>query len=118
MNPTVGAIGWTLIHFCWQAAVIAAFYRGLSLLAARWSSNTRYLLALGALLLMLATAVGTFGFEMQSIASAPDDQRTGTLMVPHTISPVITARSEMAKPVAALQSTSTGLTSSGLLVFV
>jgi beta-lactamase regulating signal transducer with metallopeptidase domain len=118
MNPTVGAIGWTLIHFCWQAAVIAAFYRSLGVLAARWSSNARYLLALGALLLMLATAVGTFGFEMQSIAFTPDDPGTGTLMVPHTFSPVITARSEMAKPVAASQPTSTGLTSSSLLVSI
>ena len=118
MNPTMGAMGWTLIHFCWQAAVIAAFYRSLGLLAARWSSNARYLLALGALLMMLAVAVGTFGFEMQSIASATDDPGTKTLTVPHTISPVITARSEMANPVAALQPTTIGLTSSGLLMFV
>jgi beta-lactamase regulating signal transducer with metallopeptidase domain len=118
MNPTVGAIGLTLIHFCWQAAVIAAFYRSLSLLAARWSSNARYLLALGALLLMLATAVGTFGFEMQSIAFVHDDPGTGTLMVPHTFSPVITARSELAKPVAALQPPSAGLASSSLLMSI
>ena len=118
MNPTVEAIGWTLIHFCWQAAVIAASYRILSLLAARWSSNTRYLLALGALLLMLTTAVGTFGFEMQSIALAADDPGTGTSMVPHTFSPVVTARTAVANPASVLEPTSTALTSSSLLISI
>ena len=118
MNPTVGAIGWTLIHFCWQAAVIAASYRILSLLAARWSSNTRYLLALGALLLMFATAVGTFGFEMHSNASLSEAPGTKTRRVPDTFSPVITAGSELAKPVAGLPPTSSDLTSSSLMMSV
>jgi beta-lactamase regulating signal transducer with metallopeptidase domain len=118
MNPTVVAIGWTLIHFCWQAASIAAFYRCLSLLAGRGSSNTRYLLALGALLLMAATAVGTFGFEMQSKASRSEAPETRTWMVPDTFSPVITARSEPAKPGSAGQPASSDLTSSSLMMSV
>ena len=72
MTHTVQAIAWTLIHFCWQAAAIAAAYRGLSLLTARCSSNTRYLLALGALLVMLAASVATFALEMQGDAVAYD----------------------------------------------
>jgi hypothetical protein len=70
MTHTVQAIAWTLIHFCWQAAAIAAAYRGLSLLTARCSSNTRYLLALSTLLLMLAASVVTFAFEMQGDSAA------------------------------------------------
>jgi beta-lactamase regulating signal transducer with metallopeptidase domain len=70
MTPTVQAIAWTLIHFCWQAAAIAVIYRGLSALAARRSSNTRYLLALGALLLILANSIATFAFEMQTAPAA------------------------------------------------
>ena len=66
MTHTVQTLAWTLIHFCWQAAAIALLYRGLSALAARRSSNTRYLLALGALMLMLATSIATFAFEMQT----------------------------------------------------
>jgi beta-lactamase regulating signal transducer with metallopeptidase domain len=65
MTPTVQAIAWTLIHFCWQAAAIAAVYRALSLFAERRSSNTRYLLALGALLMMIVASVATFAFEMR-----------------------------------------------------
>jgi hypothetical protein len=70
MTPTVQAIAWTLIHFCWQAAAIALFYRGLSALAARCSSNPRYLLALGSLLLMLAASIATLAFEMRSTPAA------------------------------------------------
>jgi len=70
MTHTVQAIAWTLIHFCWQAAAIAAAYRGLSLLTARCSSNTRYLLALSTLLLMLAASLVTFAFEMQGDSAA------------------------------------------------
>jgi beta-lactamase regulating signal transducer with metallopeptidase domain len=72
MTHIVQAIAWTLIHFCWQAAAIAAAYRGLSLLTARCSSNTRYLLALGALLVMLAASAATFAFEMQGETAAYD----------------------------------------------
>ena len=70
MTHTVQAIAWTLIHFCWQGAVIASVYRGLSLIAARRSSNARYLLALSALLLMLAASVATFAIEMRAEPSS------------------------------------------------
>jgi beta-lactamase regulating signal transducer with metallopeptidase domain len=73
MTHTVQAIALTLIHFCWQAAAIAVIYRGLSLLATRCASNTRYLLALGSLLLMIAASIGTFAFEMQSESTIPAD---------------------------------------------
>jgi beta-lactamase regulating signal transducer with metallopeptidase domain len=118
MNPTVEAIGWTLIHFCWQAAAIAAFYRCLSLLAARGSSNTRYLLALGTLLLMAATAVGTFAFEMHSKASLPEAPGTRTSVMPDSFSQLITARSEPAMPGSAWQPASPDLTRSRLLMSV
>jgi beta-lactamase regulating signal transducer with metallopeptidase domain len=118
MNPTMEAIGWTLIHFCWQAAAIAALYRCLSMLAGRRSSNTRYLLALGALLLMVATAAGTFGFEIDSKASWSEAPGTRTWMLPGTFSPVITARSEPAGPGPARQPASSDFTSSRLMMSV
>jgi beta-lactamase regulating signal transducer with metallopeptidase domain len=90
MTPTVQAIAWTLIHFCWQAAVIAAAYRALSLLAERRSSNTRYLLALGALLLMIAASVATFAFEMRAGASSTAVRETVNALETYTISPVTT----------------------------
>ena len=112
MNPTVEAIGWTLIHFCWQAAAIAAAYRGLSLLMVRRSSNARYLLALGALMLMLTASVITFAFEMNSNASLSEALGAGKLMAPYTFSPVVTPGSEPGKLVASVQPTAAGSASS------
>jgi beta-lactamase regulating signal transducer with metallopeptidase domain len=98
MTPTVQAIAWTLIHFCWQAAAIAAVYRALSLLAARRSSNTRYLLALGALLLMVLASVATFAFEMRASASPITVPGTVKAFETYTFSPDTTL------PSAAMQS--------------
>ena len=69
MTLTVQALAWTLIHFFWQAAAIAAVYRGLSMIAARRSSNANYLLALCALLLMLAASMATFAYEFRSLSA-------------------------------------------------
>ncbi len=61
------SLGWTLIHFCWQAAAIALTYKFGELLVSRdtrsSSSHTRYLLALVALLSMFVAATGTFVYE-------------------------------------------------------
>ena len=56
MTHTIQAIAWTLIHFCWQAAAVAVLYRLISMAFARKTSQTRYVLAVSALLLMLACA--------------------------------------------------------------
>jgi len=69
MTQIPQAIAWTLIHFCWQAAIIAAAFRIISIPIARHPSQTRYLVALSALLLMLGSAIGTFAFEMRSDAT-------------------------------------------------
>jgi len=66
MTHTLEATALTLIHFCWQAAVIAGLYRMVSLAFARRSSQVRYVLALSALLAMLGAAVFTFVWEMRS----------------------------------------------------
>ena len=69
MTRTIEATAWTLIHFCWQAAVIAGAWRILSIGIARRASQVRYVAALAALLVMPAAAVFTFAWEMQSPAS-------------------------------------------------
>ncbi len=70
MTQLPQAIAWTLIHFCWQAAAIAAAYRLMSAAIARRSSQTRYLVALSALLLMVGAAVVTFAWELRSDSTA------------------------------------------------
>ncbi len=42
MTHTIEATAWTLIHFCWQAAVIAGVFRIVSAAFARRASQTRY----------------------------------------------------------------------------
>ena len=71
MTQLPQAIAWTLIHFCWQAAAIAAAYRLMSAAIARRSSQTRYLVALSALLLMVGAAVVTFAWELRTDSTAP-----------------------------------------------
>jgi uncharacterized protein (TIGR03435 family) len=52
-------LGWTLVHFLWQGALIAVFYAAARL---RWGSPSgRYLLACAALLAMVAAPLVTFG---------------------------------------------------------
>ena len=61
------SLGWTLIHFCWQAAAIAITYKVVDLSITRGdrraTSQTRYVLALAAMLCMFATAAGTLLYE-------------------------------------------------------
>lgn len=97
MSHTIQAVAWTLIHFCWQAAGIAAIYRAAGFTLARRSSNARYLAALGALLLMMAGSVVTFAWEMRSTAAPLSFSVVSTAPTPsgdahnsYTISPILT----------------------------
>jgi len=71
MTHTLEAIAWTLIHFFWQGACIAAGYRVLSPVFARRTSHARYLLALAALLLMLTASFATFAWELNAETASP-----------------------------------------------
>jgi beta-lactamase regulating signal transducer with metallopeptidase domain len=64
MTHLLVALAWTLIHFCWQAAAIAALFGIASLLLARRTSQARYMVALSALLAMLIAAGATFAWQL------------------------------------------------------
>ena len=98
MTQIPQAIAWTLIHFCWQAVFIAAVYRVFSVAIARRSSQTRYLVALSALLLMLGSAIATFAWEMRpdapvaSIADSASNLSTSIAAdFPHSTAPTVAA---------------------------
>ena len=74
MTHPLEAIAWTLIHFCWQAAAVAAAYGLVSIAIARRSSQTRYVAALSSMLLMLVCAAATLAWELRS------DPAPGTLI--------------------------------------
>lgn len=63
MNHSLESLGWTLVHFCWQAAAIAVIYAILDRVFSQKRSQVRYLLALISLLLMPVAALTTFAYE-------------------------------------------------------
>jgi hypothetical protein len=93
MSHTLDAIAWTLIHFCWQAAAIAGIYRLSTVLLARSTSQTRYLIAVAAMLMMVGAAVGTFAWQMRWATSsrAPHNAAStiedASLALPRTMAP-------------------------------
>ncbi len=63
MNQHLESLGWTLLHFCWQAAAIVLVYWVADAVLSKARSQTRYVLALGTMLLMLVSALATFAYE-------------------------------------------------------
>ena len=62
-RPSVAHLGWTLLHFLWQGALISAFYAAVRALASRWISNhARYTLACLSLAIMVLAPILTYGF--------------------------------------------------------
>jgi beta-lactamase regulating signal transducer with metallopeptidase domain len=65
-SALVAALGWALVHFVWQGALVAAVYACVDALASRASAEARYWLALSALALMLMLPVFTVGLALNS----------------------------------------------------
>jgi beta-lactamase regulating signal transducer with metallopeptidase domain len=62
------SLGWALVHFLWQGVALAAI---LSVaMAVSRSARTRYALAVGALILMVAAPLGTFFLELRAESEA------------------------------------------------
>ena len=59
-NGEVVALGWTLLHFCWQGVAIAAIYAIADRVLARATSKTRYGVAMASLGMMFLAAMLTF----------------------------------------------------------
>lgn len=56
----VHSLGWTLVHFLWQGALLAALFALVRYLLRSASANTRYLAGCATLLVMLAVMAVTF----------------------------------------------------------
>jgi beta-lactamase regulating signal transducer with metallopeptidase domain len=72
-KPIFQALGWTLIHFIWQGALIAILYVSVNVLLRRFTANVRYAAACGAMLLMLIAPAAT----MLAISSGTDHAQAG-----------------------------------------
>jgi beta-lactamase regulating signal transducer with metallopeptidase domain len=75
------ALGWTLVHFCWQATAVASAYAVMNQLTSRATSATRYAVALIALTLMPVVALATFVEELR-IATPHQTNGNLSLAVP------------------------------------
>jgi beta-lactamase regulating signal transducer with metallopeptidase domain len=62
------ALGWTLLHFCWQGTAVALAYSVIDRMTSRATSGVRYMVALLALMAMPVAVVATFVEEMQITA--------------------------------------------------
>jgi beta-lactamase regulating signal transducer with metallopeptidase domain len=65
------ALGWTLLHFCWQGTVVAVLFALVDRLTVRTASRVRYAVAVGAMFLMPLMVSITFAVEMQAPLPEP-----------------------------------------------
>src|ERR1700728_4334713 len=70
MNPT-NALGWTLLHFLWQGALIAGVLAAAFALLPHARSRARYGASCAAMLVMLICAVATF-LSLRFAGTLPD----------------------------------------------
>jgi beta-lactamase regulating signal transducer with metallopeptidase domain len=83
----VVALGWTLLHFCWQSAAIALLYVLVDRCTRSASASIRYSIAMVALVLMPLAAIATFVEQerlvvpMQSVAQPNLQDEQQSLMI-------------------------------------
>jgi beta-lactamase regulating signal transducer with metallopeptidase domain len=64
------ALGWALLHFCWQGTAVAVVFAVVDRMTSRTTSRVRYVVALAALMLMPVVVIGTFAEEMRAVTPA------------------------------------------------
>ena len=101
MSYSMEALGWTLVHFCWQAAVIALLYRLVDLAFAKSRSHVRYTLALVALMSMFAVAAATLGYEEMQMPQSTLSQSAGIAETLHGVMNYVESAPTTADAVAA-----------------
>src|SRR5690349_18373568 len=69
-NPMIDLTGWTLVHFVWQGAAVAAIAAGLMWLMRHRSPDARYGVACAALIAMLAAPIVTAMTLSRSVSVA------------------------------------------------
>jgi hypothetical protein len=73
-QPLIQSLGWALVHFLWQGALIALLLGGVNLLLRKAGAGVRYAAACASMLAMLAAGVGTFlwlVFHGEAFGSTP-----------------------------------------------
>jgi beta-lactamase regulating signal transducer with metallopeptidase domain len=76
-RPIFQALGWTLIHFIWQGALIAILYAAASVMLRRFTASLRYAAACGAMLLMLIAPLITISLMSADTGQSQPGTRIG-----------------------------------------
>ena len=71
------SLGWALLHFLWQGAALAALAAAAMALCRR--ASTRYVLGVGALVLMLLAPLATFFLDSQQHSVVPEIAKSSSL---------------------------------------
>ena len=87
-EPFGQTLGWTLLHFVWQGTLVALLLAFALYLLRRHTAQTRYVVACGALLLLLAMPVVTI------VALLPDAAETTAAQQTPAMEPTTTARAQ------------------------
>jgi beta-lactamase regulating signal transducer with metallopeptidase domain len=87
---SIEALGWTLLHFVWQGALVGLVLLAVLVLARNSSAQLRYLAACGALCLMFAAAVSTFVWQFAAVTRTTSQ----TSMVALNVTPLPVAKSD------------------------
>ena len=90
-QPLIIALGWTLLDFLWQGALIALLFGAADLLLRGASAGVRYGTACVAMLLMLATGIATFiwlSFGSTPSTAAPPGTLESALQITATLGAV------------------------------
>ncbi len=75
-QPVFQAVGWALVHFVWQGALVAILFASLRVVLRRSTAGVRYALACASLLLMLALPVATILLLAPPPPSIPGGEQT------------------------------------------
>ena len=87
-NREMVALGWTLLHFCWQGTLLAVLYAVADRLTRHFATCVRYGIALLTLILMPIAAVATFIEQQQLVAPLAE---TGQLITASQLGSMHTA---------------------------
>src|SRR3984957_18099905 len=90
------SLGWALLHFLWQGTALAALAAAAMALCRR--SSSRYLIGVGALVLMLLAPLATYFFYAQQHSAVPEIVTASSLRAAWPIPPSKTAVTGSVQP--------------------
>jgi beta-lactamase regulating signal transducer with metallopeptidase domain len=87
-NREMVALGWTLLHFCWQGTLLGILYAVADRITRRAATHVRYAIALLTLILMPTVAIATFVEQQRLVAPLSE---TGQLITASQLGSMHTA---------------------------